>query len=121
MSLKPGDTVFYDSILDSLDPAHGWLFVDDADLVYVGHENLVAGLRYTATTTYYGGGRTQTTQRIGPLVTYTLPGHDHGLFQKPTGILIVNWWLQHPYRAGQQVSALVPYLAIAIRVQGDVL
>lgn len=121
MALRGGDTVFYDSQLDMLDPGQGWAWVDDADLVWVGHKNLVAGIRYTETTTLYAGGGAQASHRVGPIVTYTLPGHEHGLLQKPTGILMLQWWVSSPYRSGQKVSALIPCLTIAVRVNGDLL
>ena len=41
-------------------------------------------------------------------------------FNNPTAILIVNWWLEHPYRTGQEVSQAVPYIVLGFAFNGDI-
>lgn len=34
--------------------------------------------------------------------------------------MIVNWWLEHPYRTGQEVSQAVPYIVLGFAFNGDI-
>ena len=39
-------------------------------------------------------------------------------FEKPTLLLIANWYLSHRWRTGADVTQAFPYLALAFRFEG---
>jgi len=47
MSLRGGDSVFYDPTLDTQVPGQGWTLANDTDLLYLGLDRLTVGLRWT--------------------------------------------------------------------------
>ncbi|HEY5950862.1 MAG TPA: hypothetical protein VIV40_35460 [Kofleriaceae bacterium] len=103
----------YEPTVDTLLPDAGWTVSTDTDLLYVTGTGLAAGLRHSwvkpmystkhfvdaADEAAYDGENAH--QRLGLFAAYTL--HDTGpsTFNKPTVILIVSWYLQHKYRAGE--------------------
>ena len=103
----------YEPTVDTLLPDAGWTLSTDTDLLYVTDMGLAAGLRHSfvkpmyssehftdaADEAAYDGQNSH--QRLGLFAAYTL--HDRGpsKFNKPTVILIVSWYLQHKYRAGE--------------------
>jgi hypothetical protein len=128
--LRDGDRVFYDQFYDMLVPDEGWLFNDDADLLYVTDFGLVAGARWTATHAYhhresFTPGETDldlnpTTHRLGPFIAYAFDKQPPGArFNTPTIVFIANWWLQHRYRTGEDINQALPYLALAFMFTGD--
>lgn len=122
MDLRPGDTFYYDSTLDILAPGHGWVFTNQANLIWLPKGPLAAGLQWTATGAIESVvGNNPTTHRIGPLVAWTFPTGPGERFMEPTLIVVLNWWLAHPYRTGQAVSQAVPYLTLAFSWNGNLL
>ena len=62
MSVRSGDTVFYDPTLDTLVHANGWLIADDIDLMYMNaKKRFVVGVRYSVVQPLY----TKNTDRPG--------------------------------------------------------
>lgn len=111
MDVRPGDTVFYESTLDTLVPANGWILANDLDLLYVSKFRLVLGVRYSVVKPLYADAPPDFDnehQRIGPLVAYTFFDRGYTRFNKPTLLLIVNWYVEHRYRTGAAATALLP-------------
>ena len=128
MNLANGDTVFYDAFLDLLAPGQGVTLANSAHLFYITGEGLTVGMRYTVAHAVYpeealgpGGSATEVvtpTHRLGPMFVYEFQGRGER-FQKPTLAIIINWWLRHRYRHGQQVNRGIPWVAVAFFFSGD--
>ncbi len=133
--LREGDTVYYDQFYDVLAPNNGLYLNNDTDLLYVSDFGLVAGLRMNVTQPFYGpehhgDGQAWTgpldhengpTLRAGPLISYTFFDDPTALFNKPTLIVVGNWWVAHRYRTGVDVNQLVPYVVVGFQVTTDLL
>jgi hypothetical protein len=128
MHLRAGDTVFYDPILDILSPKNGLTITDDTDLLYVSNVGLAGGVRYTVTQSFftaqnYAPGEAQVNpngiHRLGPFLAYTFFDRESSKrFNAPTLVLVAQWHIVHRYRAGEQVSAALPWLALAFTFKG---
>lgn len=132
--LRDGDQTFYDQFYDLLVLDEGWYFTNDADLLFVTDFGLAAGLRWTASRVFYDGWEAPTgspmpddaafptsTHRLGPFLAYNFDKGPPGVFfNNPTAILILNWWLEHPYRTGQEVTQALPYIALGFAFNGDI-
>jgi hypothetical protein len=130
-TLREGDTVFYDQFYDILAPDEGWYLTNDADLLYVTDFGFVGGVRHTLTKAFYDEnqhfrpgegdlGLNPMMHRLGPLLGYTFSKKAAGArFNNPTLLVLVNWWLQHRYRTGEDVSQAFPYTAVAFLFTGD--
>jgi hypothetical protein len=131
VNARPGDTVFYDQTLDTLVPTNGWIVSNDLDVLYLTKFRFVAGVRYSIVQPLYKPsdfqlGEDVTTnynghQRIGPLLAYTFFDKGFARFNKPTIILIANWYLTHRYRTGLDVNAGVPYLVLGFAFTSDII
>jgi hypothetical protein len=129
--LREGDPVFYDNLYDVLAPNRGWFLTNDADVLYApGSAGWVVGLRWTVTRPFYTAehfapGEAQENlngmHRVGPLLAYTFFTRDGAAFNSPTLLLLAQWWVSHRYRQGQQVSALLPMIAVGLTFTGDLL
>lgn len=124
MDLREGDIVWYDPLLDYLLPANGWGFTNDADLLYITDFDLIAGLRYNVTGASYDEeleDPNETTHRIGPLISYTFSSNPGEMVDSFGGFMLINWYLSHRFRTGEDVSQAVPYFAIGVTVTGNLL
>ncbi len=130
MNVHTGDTVFYESTLDTLVPARGWILSNDLDLVYISKLKFVIGARYSVVHPLYQPGdfrpgeaqvNLNGHQRLGPLFAYTFFDHPFARFNKPTLVLIVNWYVDHRWRTGADVSAGVPYAVLGFGFVSDLL
>ncbi|EAU63989.1 hypothetical protein STIAU_6267 [Stigmatella aurantiaca DW4/3-1] len=133
LNLRPGDRIYYDQLYDVGAPNRGWFFTHDLDVLYQGLENkLIAGARYTATTPFYDRARhfdpgdlntevSNASHRVGPFVGYTFKTEDGARFNTPTVFLLVQWWLHHRFRTGEDTSAALPLLGIGFQTTGDFL
>ena len=132
--IRDGDTVYYDQFYDLLAPNNGIYVNNDTDLLYVSDFGLVAGVRMNVTQPFYGpehfgagdraGGldhQNGPTFRAGPLATYTFFDDPTALFNKPTIIVVANWWGAHRYRTGADVNQAIPYLVVGFQVTSDLL
>lgn len=124
-NLRPGDTTYWDSLFDQLMPDGGWMFTTDTDLLWVPGGPLTLGLRHTWSHVNYpdaalqGTPNTHNTQhRLGPLLAWTFSKNPGDAFDEPTLFLLVNWFLQHPHRTGQDVSQAVPYTVLGFSFKG---
>ena len=122
LDLPDGDVVFYDQYWDRLAPDGGWMVLNDADvLALIGKARV--GLRHTFTDEV--GTRSKAdhgvaTHRVGPLLAWQF--HDKPAptrFNQPTVFAIAQWWLQHPYRAGQEQPQGLPLIAAGFAFNGD--
>jgi hypothetical protein len=140
--LRAGDRVFYELTLDTLVPQNGWVLTEDVDLLYLNsRHHFIIGVRYSLVQPLYGsehvrpgedaGQVDNRHQRLGPLFAYTFFDHGYTRFDKPTLLLIANWYVDHRYRLGQADTALlpgvlvpsagIPYLVAGFAFQSDLL
>jgi hypothetical protein len=126
MPLPDGSVGYYDQTPDMLVANDGWTLVNDADVIYLwgASAKLKTGVRYTGTLPWYGDGggpEGNASHRIGPLISYMFYEKPGAAFDKPTLILLSQWHVQHRFRTGEDVSAAIPYLALAFTFEGDLL
>lgn len=124
MDLRDGDTVWYDPLLDYLLPGDGWGVTNDADLLYLTDFGLVAGLRYSTTSANYDSEAedpNDPTHRLGPLISYTFVSAPGEFVDSVGAFLVVNWYLKHRFRTGEDTSQALPYVAVGMTVTGDLL
>jgi hypothetical protein len=130
MRLRYGDTVWYDPFYDLLTPATGWSIINDSDLLsFLLEDRLVVGIRHTLLDAFYpsdayGPSGPQAldgypTQRIGPLVAWHIYDHPGEALSRVTLLVLAQWHLSHPTRAGQDVNQAIPYVAIGCNLTGD--
>ena len=127
IALDQGDTVFYEPEWDLLVQHGGWVLFSDTDLIYLAEFGLIAGARYSLAHAFYSGdayvaGESRSnpntpTHRLGPVLGYRFES-ERERFAKPTLLLLVNWWLSHRYRAGQDVHQGIPYVVLAFSFGG---
>ena len=126
------DSVFYDTVADTLVPNRGWSLTAESDVLYFANDRLILGARHTMIRALYedadyrpsedpATARTNTPlHRAGPIFVYRLdPTATGGRFNEPTVFLITQWWLEHRYRTGEVRSQALPYLAIGFAFNGD--
>jgi len=128
--LRAGDTVSYDQTLDITIPDRAWAMTNDLDVLYLANKRLTLGARYTVTEAFYLPRHFQDaepvsrpngpTHRVGPAVLYTFFNRPHQRFNKPTLIVLVQWWAAHRFRTGVDVSAAIPYFVLGFRFEGDI-
>ncbi len=112
---------FYDQYWDRLAPDERWMVLVDSDVLFVA-EKLRLGLRHTFSDTLDGVEGTDGAlahHRVGPLFAWQFA--DEGgtsAFDHPTLFVLSQWWLQHPYRAGQEQPSGLPLLAIGFAFDG---
>lgn len=129
VDLRDGDRVYYDPRSDLLLANGGWWMVADADLVWMTDFGLIAGARFNVSNAFLSsddfvpGEPTDdpngAVTRVGPILAYTFFDEPGAVFNKPTAILIANWYLSHRYRTGEESSSALPYIAAAFRFEGD--
>ena len=125
------DLVFYDTIHDNLHPNGGWGIQNDLDLLWIFDFGLKLGGRYTYNKVFYpdrfaveGTAAEENTpiQRVGPAALFTFFEDPVGVgWNKPTVGVLAQWWVQHRYRTGQDISQGIPYILIIVMQEGDFL
>jgi hypothetical protein len=126
--LRDGDQLYYDPLWDLLIPDEGWYINNDVDLLYITDFGLKVGARWTMATAFYDDrdfpdgveptDPNNPTHRVGPFVTYTFDSKSR-YFQDPTIIFIANWWLEHRFRTGEDVTTAFPYMILGLTFTGD--
>lgn len=128
MNLRPGDRVFYDTTFDLLVENGTWMLNNDTDVLWSTDGPLTLGVRWTQAKAFF----TDTafapdddrdaapgmTHRVGPLAAYTWKKEDGAAFEG-TVIAVLNWWVSHQNRIGQDVSQLAPYFVLGFAMTGD--
>lgn len=127
--LRDRGRLHYHLTLDSLMADGGWAITNDTDLVFLTDFGLVAGARSHVTHVpyqddlYAPGESTDNPNtpiyRVGPLLAYVFYDDPEALINKPTVIGIFNWYLAHRFRTGADVSQAIPYIALALRIEGN--
>ena len=132
MDLRDGDQVWYDQFSDILFPKRGWVVTNDADaIVFVPDTGLKVAVRYSLAHAFYksdnfGPGEPITQpngphHRIGPGLIYTFFDRPEQRFNKPTAVLLTQWFIQHRYRTGAETSQGLPQITLAFKFEGDLL
>lgn len=127
--LRDGDQLFYDPIWDLLVADEGWFMNNDVDLLVFLGDRLKVGARWTYATAFYEekhfpegsdlNDPNNPTNRLGPVMTYTFPSKSR-FFQEPTLLVVANWWLEHRFRTGQDVTVGLPYIVVGLNFTGDI-
>lgn len=119
--LRGDDRLFYSVTVDAMVPDAGWALTNDTDLVYLTRFGLVAGVRTSLVHAFYSEADNPNTPhvRMGPLLAYVFYDRPKSMFNKPTVLLILNWYLKHRYRTGADVSQGVPYVVLGFKFGGD--
>jgi hypothetical protein len=124
------DGIYYDQFYDIGMPNRGWTLTNDLDVLWQGLSNrLVAGARYTASFPFYTSANVRpgeelpdnSTHRVGPFVGYTFKSEDGARFNTPTLFVLVQWFLKHPYRTGQDTPRGLPLIGLGFQFTGDFL
>ena len=133
MRLRNGDRVWYDQFMDVAFPAKGWGLTNDADLIYLFPDSgLKLGVRHSMIHVFYDEddflpGEPVTKRvnsphhRVGPAILYTFYDVPSQRFNKPTFVLLTQWFFQHRFRVGQDVHPAIPQITLAFTFQGDLL
>jgi len=121
VQLRDGDTVYYDQTYDVLMANGGWTLNNDADVLYVGIDDWILGVRHTAARAIHNDDSEadQWTQRVGPLIAKKWKGTR--TFRQPTMYVLPQWWLAHPYRTGAETNQAVPMVVVGLGWSGDLL
>ena len=131
LRLQDGQRLNYNARIDAMVPNNGWSLTNDTDLVFLSNFGLVAGVRTSVVHAYYDddhyklGESTDNPNmpsvRLGPILAYVFYDRPGARFNKPTLLLIVNWYVTHRYRTGADVSQAVPYLVLGFKCSGELL
>ncbi len=125
MSLKGGDNYYYEPLYDLLPANDGWMLTNDADvLLFLLDERLIVGARYTLGHTFYDDGvdnSNSPTHRVGPLVAYRFSDDPGASFDRPTALVMLQWYAKHRFRTGLDVNQAIPYVVVGFAFQGDLL
>lgn len=121
LGVPEGDIAYYDQIFDAMIPTKGWTLQNDTDVLFVAGR-LAAGLRWTHVAPQHATAEArQRTQidRLGPMISYRVVENRGSHFDQATLLLLPQWHLRHPYRAGQEVSQAIPYVVVGFGFMGD--
>lgn len=121
LDLKDGSTVSYDATQDLVLPDGGWAILNDLDFGAM-LKKATFGVRYSYADALHGTGGPGDLpmHRVGPLFAWTFHDRPSGArFDKPTILVLLQWYPQHPYRSGQEQSAAAPLAAVAFSFEGD--
>lgn len=131
VALRDGDEVFYEQYFDLLLPKQGWFFTNDLDVLVQVSKQLIIGARWAFMDVAYpdsaflpGEAResdSAPTNRLGPIIAYTFFDEPGAAFNKPTILLLANWYLQHRFRTGADTSQALPYLVLGFAFSGDLI
>ena len=128
--LRAGDRVFYSQMLDILQGDRGWALSNDLDVIYL-LDKLKIAARYSIAYAFYREEHYRPfepiinpngpTHRLGPGLLYTFFDRPDARFNRPTAILLAQWWIQHRYRTGQDVHQAIPQVVLAFTFDGELL
>ncbi len=121
LGLADDAPMMYDATQDLVLPNGGWGVINDLNVAALVGKTAI-GVRYSYADALHGTGGIgdQPIHRVGPLVAYTFHDRPAGArFNKPTVLALLQWYASHVYRAGQERSAGVPMVAVALQFEGD--
>jgi len=116
-----GGTHFYDQLSDRLVQDKSWVVLNDADVLYVNGK-LRTGVRHTVTDGLAGGTEEGdiAQHRVGPLFAWQFDDKKpRASFNQPTLFVLAQWWVQHPYRTGNEQPQALPLVAVGFAFNGD--
>lgn len=131
VKLRDGNDVFYDLRHDILAPSRGWFVGNDTDILYVNEKiRLTAGVRGTYFHIFYPDSvyepgdqpdidNRNDHARVGPVIAYSFKDRPKRRFLKPTLFLVVQWWVKHRYRAGQEINQGLPLMVLGFSFNGE--
>ncbi|AKF81641.1 hypothetical protein SAMN05443572_103640 [Myxococcus fulvus] len=123
LSLRDGETTFYDPMLDSLLAGKGWVFTNDSDVVYLSGRWML-GARFSGVWPQYTEDQgvsdalkaDNSHMRAGPVVSYAFNTDEGTMFNRPTVLGMVAWYLKHPSR-----QEAMPYLLLGFSFNSDLM
>ena len=128
-NLHPEDRVYYDSTFDVLVARKGWVFENDTDIGLSVTPHVKLGIRYATIVTWYPAdaympGEAQTNlnspiMRTGPIAQYELGAGEFGPFATAAIFGTANWFVEHRYRTGEEVSRAAPFVGGGFTLTGD--
>ncbi len=127
LGLEEEQPLYYHPRFDLMVEDAGWSVHNDTDVVYLSDFGLLAGARLSLTHSFLSdenlggtaGEDAQTLLRVGPVALFSFFDEPGASFNKPSIVLIAQWWLMHRFRTGEDVSQGLPYIAAAFRFEGD--
>lgn len=124
-ALRDSDIALFDPLLDILVPVEGWIWTNDLDALYVG-DRFVAGLRHSAVDAVYpdvdnSADPNGPIHRLGPLFVLQVAGDGTGVVSNVSAVALLQLYLSHRYRAGQEVTRALPYIGLGVIVEGSLL
>lgn len=105
------DKFFYEPTLDSLVLNESFMWTNDTNLVY-SKDRLTVGARFSGVFTGYGNDQ----MRIGPIFAWSFNTKDYTSFNRPTLLVIVQWYVVHPSKLGP-----LPYVLLGFSFNTDFL
>ncbi len=123
LKLEENERFYYSPQFDYLVEDGGWFVQNDLDLVWLFPSGFVAGVRMNSSFAIYSDDVADEdpngpSHRIGPLVAWPF-FEGEGRVQRATAIGLANWYVKNRFRAGQDVSQAIPYVAVALQLEGD--
>ena len=102
-----------------------------SDLLYISDFGLICGVRNSIahsiyTDDHFLSGEAQDTPntptvKVGPAVLYVIDDNLDPAFNKPTLILLAQWYVKHHYRTGSDVSQALPQIVLGFKFEGDLI
>lgn len=128
LPLDAQDRVYYEPALDFLHPNGGWSLLSELDAFYFFPKGWLLAVRYTVTKGFFKSvnppledARDRSIpalHRLGPGVLYTFFDRPGSRFNRPTIILLSQWWIRHPWRTGVDTHPAIPYAVLAFSFEG---
>lgn len=123
LTLPGNDAYFYDQYWDRLAPNKRWMVLNDLDALFV-KDDIRLGARYTFSHNLTGGDPTtdggMAHHRLGPLFAWQVSDKPAGSkFNQATVFVLAQFWLQHPYRTGEEQPQALPLIAAGFAFNGD--
>lgn len=124
LELGDDEPFYYSPQYDHLVQDGGWFVQNDLDLLWLFESGLVAGLRLNSSGAVFAGefdgvdDPNGPSHRLGPLVVWPF-FEGQGRVREGKFIGLANWYVEHRWRAGQDTSQAIPFVAVALQLQGD--
>lgn len=117
------DLYWFDTTHDVLSLKRGWILKNDLDVLYVNDIGFAVGARWMWVDPIL---RTKdvadmATHRVGLMGAFQFFDNPGTTFNAPTLVAMVLWHAQHRYRMGQDVHQGIPYVAVALLFDGDLI
>ena len=121
MRLKEDHRFFYYPLVDLMAENQGFSFQNNTEMVWMGTEGWLLGLRYSRVEMLYSADEGRPagygkSQQIGPLVAMQLPKSWSGAADWHL-LVMSQWWLQHPNKMGLDAPQWLPAFAIGFATQ----